>query len=94
MILLVSLSILCWRKICLHKYNIYCVHNFFFIQRCPIMGKRQISFIRELQTTINDECDVCHKNKMLEYLAMDEDNDMFTICKDCCEKFKKISDVA
>ncbi len=58
------------------------------------MGNRQISFIGELQITINDECDVCHKNKVLEYLAMDEDNDMFTICKDCCENFKKISDVA
>ncbi len=58
------------------------------------MGNRQMSFIGELQVTINDECDICHKNKVLEYLAMDEDNDMFTICKECCDNFKKISDVA
>lgn len=94
MILLVSLCIFNWRKICLHKYNIHCAHNFLVIHWCPIMINRQILFIRELQITINGVCDACHENKVLEYLAMDEGNDMFTICKECCECIKKISDVA
>ncbi len=58
------------------------------------MSNRQISFIRELQSTINNECDFCHEDKLLEYLAMDENNDMFTICRECCEYFGKNSDAA
>ncbi len=58
------------------------------------MTKRKILFIRELLSKIKDECDVCHEYKLLEYLAMDEKNTMFTVCKECGECFKKSMDAA
>jgi hypothetical protein len=56
------------------------------------MRYRQILFIRELQSSIKDECDICHEIKWLEYLAMDEQNTMLTICEDCCQYLNKSAD--
>jgi hypothetical protein len=55
----------------------------------PIMGSRHILCFRELICKVRDNCDLCHKYKLLEYLAMDEENAMLTICKECCEHHKK-----
>jgi formate dehydrogenase maturation protein FdhE len=56
------------------------------------MNYRKILFLRELQSNVRNECDACHKHKLLEYLAMDENNTMFTVCKECSEHLKKIMD--
>ncbi len=56
------------------------------------MNTRKILFLRELQNKVRDDCDVCHKNKLLEYLAMDGENNMFTVCKECSEHLRKAMD--
>lgn len=56
------------------------------------MKIRKILFLRGLQNEVFDECDACNKNKLLEYLAMDENNTMFTLCKECGEHLKIIMD--
>jgi formate dehydrogenase maturation protein FdhE len=53
------------------------------------MMNRKILFLRELQNKVREDCDVCHKNKSLEYLAMDEKDSMFTVCKECSEHLRK-----
>ncbi len=70
------------------------IEEYIFRNGCLIMTKRKILFIRELLINIKDECDACHEHKLLEYLAMDEKNNMFTICKECSERFKKSMDAA
>ncbi|HAM53111.1 MAG TPA: hypothetical protein DCP92_21335 [Nitrospiraceae bacterium] len=58
------------------------------------MKDPKILFLKELQNKVRDECDVCHKNKLLEYLAMDEKNNMFTVCKECSEHLRMVTDGA
>ena len=58
------------------------------------MKNRKILFLRELQSKIRNACDACHEVKLLEYLAMDERNNMFTICKECGEQLKRTIDAA
>jgi len=53
-------------------------------------NNRKILFLGKLQSNIIDECDACREHKLLEYLAMDEKNNMFTVCKECSEHFKNI----
>jgi NAD-dependent SIR2 family protein deacetylase len=55
-----------------------------FLRNGPLnMDSRKILFLRELQNKVKNYCDTCHENKTLEYLAMDEKNNMFTVCKAC-----------
>jgi formate dehydrogenase maturation protein FdhE len=58
------------------------------------MKKGEILFLRELENIIRNDCDVCHKNKLLEYLAMNENNNMFTVCKECGEYLRRVMDAA
>ena len=58
------------------------------------MKNRKILFLRELQNKVRYDCDVCHNNKLLEYLAMDEKNSMLTVCKECSEHLRKAMDAA
>ncbi len=49
----------------------------------------KISFIRELQAKIRSDCDICGKHRLLEYLVMNEKNEMFSICLKCKEDLLK-----
>ena len=88
----------------LSQWNIFCIYSIrlFIHHHCRNrttfrrlnMDKRKILFIRELQSKIRYVCDSCHESKLLEYLAMDERNNMFTVCKECSEQLKKLMDAA
>jgi NAD-dependent SIR2 family protein deacetylase len=56
------------------------------------MKTKKVLFLGELQNKVRYDCDVCHKNKLLEYLAMDENNSMFTVCKECSDNLRKTMD--
>jgi NAD-dependent SIR2 family protein deacetylase len=59
-----------------------------------IIENRKILFLGELQSKVGYDCDECHKNKLLEYLAMDEKNNLLTVCKECGESLRKVMDPA
>ncbi len=43
----------------------------------------EISLLRELQNKVKYECDICHKQKLLEYVMMDNKGNTFSVCREC-----------
>jgi hypothetical protein len=50
----------------------------------------KISFLKELQSKVKNECDACHEYTSLEYLVMDDKGTMFNVCKQCGAHLLKI----
>jgi hypothetical protein len=44
---------------------------------------KSVAFITPLITKVIRECDMCHEQKTVEYLAVDKDDKMFNVCSDC-----------
>ena len=42
-----------------------------------------ISFVTELLNSVHYQCAICHEIKLLEYLVVDKDSRMFSVCKPC-----------
>jgi hypothetical protein len=59
-----------------------------------IMNSKKILFLWELQSKVRNECDTCHDSKLLEYLAIDEKGNMFTVCNECGVHLRRIMDAA
>ncbi len=59
-----------------------------------IMNSKKILFLWELQSKVRNECDICHENKLLEYLAMDEKSNMCAVCNECVVHLRRIMAVA
>lgn len=55
------------------------------------MDPREISFITELKIQVKHECPVCHEYKLNEYLVMDDQGDMFSVCKECGAHLLKLT---
>lgn len=54
------------------------------------MNIRGISFVTELKTQVKHECADCHEYKLLVYLIVDDQNHMFSVCKECGAPFVKL----
>jgi hypothetical protein len=51
------------------------------------MNSRGISFVTELKTQIKHTCGECHENSLLVYLVMNDQGQMFGVCKECGTNF-------
>jgi hypothetical protein len=43
----------------------------------------KISFIHALQNKVLHRCGICHEDKLLEYIVIDEKDNFFGICREC-----------
>jgi len=51
-----------------------------------IQNAMTISFVIKLLNRVHDKCALCEEIKRLEYLALDDEDNWYDICKQCKEK--------
>jgi formate dehydrogenase maturation protein FdhE len=49
----------------------------------------RILFVTKLLNRVHDKCALCEEIKRLEYLAIDDQDNMYDICEDCKKKGKE-----
>ena len=50
----------------------------------------KISFLAKLLNRVHDECALCEEIKRLEYLAIDDQGNLYDICENCEKKVEEI----
>jgi hypothetical protein len=51
------------------------------------MNSRGISFVTELKTQVKHTCPDCHEYKLLVYLVLNDQGQMFGVCNECGPHF-------
>lgn len=60
------------------------------IELNQLRNAMKISFITKLLNRVHDECALCEEIKLLEYLAIDDQDNLYDICENCKKKVEEI----
>ncbi len=58
------------------------------------MNSTGISFVTEFKTPMKHTCAECHEYKLLVYLVMNDQGQMFGVCKECGPYFLNLMNAA
>jgi len=52
----------------------------------------KISYIGTLQNSVTHTCSICSKVKLLEYVMMDNQDNVLSVCKECRDRVEEPGD--